>query len=32
VEQATTLKPDLIVFDIRSLGKLESEGTLALLE
>jgi iron complex transport system substrate-binding protein len=32
VEQATTLKPDLIVFDTGILGKLKSEGTLALLE
>lgn len=32
VEQATTLKPDLIVFDTGILAKLQSEGTLALLE
>ena len=32
VEQATTLKPDLIVFDTGILAKLKSEGTLALLE
>jgi len=32
VEQATMLKPDLIVFDTGILAKLKSEGTLALLE
>ncbi|MEG3131005.1 ABC transporter substrate-binding protein [Pantoea cypripedii] len=32
VEQAMTLKPDLIVFDTGILAKLKSEGTLALLE
>ncbi|WP_261641265.1 ABC transporter substrate-binding protein [Erwinia mallotivora] len=32
VEQATTLKPDLIVFDIGIVAKLRGEGTLALLE
>nr|WP_090398117.1 ABC transporter substrate-binding protein [Kosakonia radicincitans] len=32
VEQAAMLKPDLIVFDTGILKKLESEGTLALLE
>lgn len=32
VEQATTLKPDLVVFDIGILPKLQSEGTLPLLE
>ncbi|MBU9810211.1 ABC transporter substrate-binding protein [Rahnella sp. SL6] len=32
VEQAMTLKPDLVVFDIGILAKLRGEGTLALLE
>lgn len=32
VEQATLLKPDLMVFDTGILAKLKSEGTLDLLE
>ncbi|KAB7897474.1 ABC transporter substrate-binding protein [Rouxiella sp. S1S-2] len=32
VENAVTVKPDLIIFDIGLLGKLQDSGTLSLLE